>query len=145
MTSSSKAVGIKLWDGSAGHGVATVTNVTFSDITVDSSDYAAQIQVCYESVGTCVPSAHKLSDIVFENFRGTTCEPLISITFALVLILNSSGAEGSVVANLDCPADGTCGIVFESFNVSPPSGSAEVLCSNVPSSADIVCNGAASG
>ncbi|KAJ3971656.1 glycoside hydrolase family 28 protein [Lentinula raphanica] len=128
MSSSTKATGIKLWDGSSGHGVATVSNVTFNDITVDSSDYAAQIQVCYESTGTCVPSAHKLTDIVFSNFKGTT-----------------SGAEGSVVANLDCPADGTCGIVFESFSVNPPSGSAEVLCSNVPSSADITCAGAASG
>jgi galacturan 1,4-alpha-galacturonidase len=72
MISSSKATGIKLWDGSAGHGVATVTNVTFNDITVDSSDYAAQIQVCYESTGTCVPSAHQLTDIVFSNFKGTT-------------------------------------------------------------------------
>ncbi|KAJ4475786.1 glycoside hydrolase family 28 protein [Lentinula aciculospora] len=128
MTASSKATGIKLWDGSSGHGVATVSNVTFNDITVDSSDYAAQIQVCYESTGTCVPSAHQLTDVVFSNFKGTT-----------------SGAEGSVVANLDCPADGTCGIVFENFAVNPPSGSAEVLCSNVPSSADISCNGAASG
>ncbi|KAF5379882.1 hypothetical protein D9757_007172 [Collybiopsis confluens] len=128
MKTSSKATGIKLWDGSAGHGVATVSNVTFNDITVDSSDYAAQIQVCYESTGTCVPSAHQLSGVVFSNFQGTT-----------------SGNEGSVIANMDCPADGTCGIKFESFNVKPPSGTAQILCSNVPSSSGITCNGVASG
>jgi hypothetical protein len=60
-------------------------------------------------------------------------------------LLHSSGAEGDVVANLDCPADGTCGILFENFDVNPPSGSTQVLCSSVPSSADITCDGAASG
>ncbi|KAF5379883.1 hypothetical protein D9757_007173 [Collybiopsis confluens] len=128
MKTSTKATGIKLWDGSAGHGVATISNITFDDITVDSSDYAAQIQSCYEATGTCVPSAHKLTGVVFSNFQGTT-----------------SGKEGSVIANMNCPAAGTCGIVFENFNVKPPSGTAQILCSNVPSSSGIKCNGAASG
>ncbi|KAG6864846.1 hypothetical protein C0991_006787 [Blastosporella zonata] len=72
MINSSKATGIKLYDGTSGHGVATVKNVTFDHITVQNCDYAAQIQSCYGSTTTCVPSAHTLTDIYWTNISGTT-------------------------------------------------------------------------
>ncbi|KAG6821474.1 hypothetical protein H0H93_010198 [Arthromyces matolae] len=72
MINSAKATGIKLYDGTSGHGVATVKNVTFSNIVVDNSDYAAQIQACYESSSTCVPSSHSITDVYWTNISGTT-------------------------------------------------------------------------
>lgn len=74
MINSTKATGIKLYDGTAGHGIATVQNVTFDTVTVNNCDYAAQIQSCYGSTGTCVPSKHTVTDIFWKNFKGTTYE-----------------------------------------------------------------------
>ncbi|KAG6813861.1 hypothetical protein H0H92_006268 [Tricholoma furcatifolium] len=109
MINSTKATGIKLYDGSSGHGVATVKNVTFSNIVVQSSDYAAQIQVCYDSSSTCVPSSHIIEDVYWTGISGTT-----------------SSEYDPVVANLDCPADGTCDIYLSDFTVKAPSGGAEL-------------------
>ncbi|THU81731.1 glycoside hydrolase family 28 protein [Dendrothele bispora CBS 962.96] len=128
MIDSTKATGIKLYDGSAGHGIATVKNVTFDNIEVQNCDYAAQIQSCYESTGTCVPSKHIVDGVKWTNIRGTT-----------------SSSFDPVVANMDCPADGTCNISFSEFTVTSPSGGASVLCSGVDSNLGVSCSGAASG
>ncbi|KAF5383596.1 hypothetical protein D9615_003576 [Tricholomella constricta] len=72
MIDSTKATGIKLYDGASGHGVATVRNVTFDRVTVDNCDYAAQIQSCYGSTSTCVASKHTVTDVYWTNFQGTT-------------------------------------------------------------------------
>jgi len=132
MINSTKAVGIKLYPGGSSHGIATVNNVTFNSVTVDNSDYAAQIQSCYNSEeADCEanPSESAITDVHFTNFQGTT-----------------STREDPVIANLDCPAAGTCDIFFENFDVKAPSGSADMLCSNVDNSdSGLSCNGAASG
>ncbi|KAK7062761.1 hypothetical protein VNI00_000250 [Paramarasmius palmivorus] len=72
MIDSTKATGIKLYDGASGHGVATVRNVTFQDVTVQNCEYAAQIQSCYGSDGPCVASRHTVDQIYWKNIRGTT-------------------------------------------------------------------------
>ncbi|KAG6909344.1 hypothetical protein DXG01_000944 [Tephrocybe rancida] len=72
MIDSTKATGIKLYDGTSGHGVATVRNVTFDHIVVKNCDYAAQIQSCYGATTTCVPSTHTVTDVYWTNISGTT-------------------------------------------------------------------------
>ncbi|KAK0225623.1 extracellular exo-polygalacturonase [Armillaria fumosa] len=133
MIDSTKAVGIKLYQGGSSHGTATVKNVTYNDITVDGCDYAAQIQSCYGSDTTAectaAPSTATLTDVHFTNFKGTT-----------------SSKYDPVVANLNCPAAGTCDIYFSSFSVLSPSGKAGILCSNVDNSdSGLSCSGSASG
>lgn len=131
MIDSTKASGIKLYPGGSDYGTAVVSNVTFESVVVDSSDYAVQIQSCYNSeTSYCddYPSTATLTDVVFTGFSGktsTTYEP--------------------VVANLDCPADGTCGVTLSDMTVEPPSGSAEYLCANTPSDIGITCTSGASG
>ncbi|GLB41868.1 putative glycoside hydrolase family 28 protein [Lyophyllum shimeji] len=128
MIDSSKATGIKLYDGSSGHGVATVRNVTFDSITIQKCDYAAQIQSCYGSTDTCVPSKHTVTDVYWTNIKGTT-----------------STKEDPVVANLNCPSQGTCNLHFSGFTVKAPSGKANLLCTAVNSNSGVSCSGAASG
>lgn len=77
MIDSTKAVGIKLYEGGSSHGTATVKNVTFENVVVQGSDYAAQIQSCYDSASaadcTANPSTSSITDVNFINFSGTTC------------------------------------------------------------------------
>jgi galacturan 1,4-alpha-galacturonidase len=129
MTSSTKAAGIKLYPG--GYGSATVSNVTWDTVTVSDVGYAAQIQSCYSQTATyCAanPGSASLTDINFKNFKGTT-----------------STSYEPVIANLDCPEDGTCDIYFSEWAVEPPTGTAEYLCANIDSTPGIMCTSGASG
>lgn len=74
MVNSTKAVGIKLYEGGSTHGVATVSNVTWSDITVTNCDYAAQIQTCYDAADTsnCTSNTDTVTGVYFNKFSGTT-------------------------------------------------------------------------
>ncbi|PWY70749.1 endo-xylogalacturonan hydrolase A [Aspergillus eucalypticola CBS 122712] len=131
MINSTKAAGIKTYPSGGDHGTSTVSNVTFNDFTVDNTDYAFQIQSCYgEDDDYCAenPGNAKLTDIVVSSFSGTT-----------------SDKYDPVVANLDCGADGTCGISISGFDVKAPSGKSEVLCANTPSDLGVTCTSGASG
>ncbi|KAJ7895098.1 glycoside hydrolase family 28 protein [Mycena leptocephala] len=130
MINSAKAVGIKLYEGGSTHGVATVSNVTWSDITITNCDYAVQIQSCYNAASTtnCVANSDKLTGVTFQNFAGTT-----------------STKFSPVVANLNCASPATCLVVLKNFTVKPPSGTAQVQCSNIDDSLGVTCSGAASG
>ncbi|KAH8668449.1 family 28 glycoside hydrolase [Xylariales sp. PMI_506] len=131
MVSSTKASGIKLYPAGPDHGSAVVKNVTWENVVVDSSDYAFQIQSCYgEDASYCAeyPSTAQLSGIVVKGFSGTT-----------------STAYEPVVANIDCPAAGSCGVTLSSMSVKPPSGTAEYLCANTPSTLGVTCTSGASG
>ncbi|KAH0582776.1 hypothetical protein H2248_010687 [Termitomyces sp. 'cryptogamus'] len=128
MIDSAKATGIKLYDGTSGHGVATVRNVTYNNIVVKNCDYAAQIQSCYGSTSTCAASNHTITDVYWSNISGTT-----------------STKYDPVVANLNCPSLGTCNIHVSSFTAKAPSGKANVLCSAVDGTLGVTCSGAASG
>ncbi|KAJ7054396.1 glycoside hydrolase family 28 protein [Mycena amicta] len=130
MINSAKAVGIKLYEGGSAHGVATVSNVTWSDITVQNCDYAVQIQSCYNAANTasCIANTDTLTGVVFKNIIGTT-----------------STHNSPVVANINCSPSATCNVVLQGFNVKPPSGTADVLCSNIDGSLGVTCGGAATG
>jgi len=135
MIDSTKAVGIKLYDGSPNHGSAMVQNVTFDTVTVNGCGYAAQVQSCYgsTSAATCKanPSTSTISNIYFKNFSGTL-----------------SGDYKTVAGNFNCPANGTCDLHFSNFNPSLPSGTgkATYACSNIDNTdTGITCSGPASG
>ena len=131
MKTSAKALGIKLYPGGSAHGSPVVTNVTFSGVDVQSSDYAVQIQSCYgetEDYCTSNPSTGSISGVVFENISGTT-----------------SSKYDPVVANLNCPPKGSCGIKFTGFTVKAPSGKATVLCDSKVSNAGVTCTSGATG
>jgi galacturan 1,4-alpha-galacturonidase len=131
MVNSTKAVGIKVYPGGSAHGTSIVRNVTFDGIAVVNSDYAVQIQSCYgETEDYCesYPSTANITGVVFKDFTGTT-----------------SSKYAPVVANLDCPADGSCGIGFEGLEVQAGKGTAEVLCANVEGDLGVSCVDGASG
>ncbi|CAG8949035.1 hypothetical protein HYFRA_00002163 [Hymenoscyphus fraxineus] len=116
MKDSTKAVGIKYYPG--GYGDAVVKNVTYEDVTVDNSDYAIQIQSCYnEEADYCAshPSAAQLEGIHFNNFKGTT----------------SKKYKGTV-ANINCSNQDECDVHVQSFNVKSAGGTAAVLCAHTP-------------
>lgn len=116
MINSTKAVGIKLYPSGPSHGTATVRNVTWQNVSVENCPYAAQIQSCYgetSSYCTTYPSTAQIENVRFINFKGVT-----------------SGKYGDVVANLDCPANGSCGMSFENWAVTPPKGTAVFQCAN---------------
>ncbi|ROV96564.1 hypothetical protein VMCG_07776 [Cytospora schulzeri] len=131
MIDSTKAAGLKLYPGGSDHGNAVVTNVTFENFVIDGSDYAFQVQSCYgEDDDYCEssPSTATVSGVVIKGFSGTT-----------------SDKYDPVVANVDCPGDGTCDITMSDMTVKAPSGSAEYLCANTPSGLGVDCTSGASG
>ncbi|RAL62995.1 hypothetical protein DID88_004082 [Monilinia fructigena] len=98
IVNSSKAIGIKLYPGGSKYGTATVRNVTFNDFTVKNSDWAAQIQSCYNADATyCTsnPSTASVTEVYFTDFKGTT-----------------SSKHSPDVANLNCPGGGICDVNF---------------------------------
>ncbi|KAJ5560208.1 hypothetical protein N7513_002607 [Penicillium frequentans] len=130
MINSTKAAGIKTYPSGGDHGLSTVTNVTWSGVVVDGCDYAIQIQSCYgEDASYCedYPGDAVLSDVVFEGFSGTT-----------------SGKYGDVTGNVDCGADGTCGVTVSDYTVVAPDGESEVLCANTED-LGVTCTSRASG
>lgn len=131
MINSTKATGLKLYPSGPDHGSAVVSNVTFANVVVQNSDYAFQVQSCYsEDADYCAeyPSTAQLSGIVLSGFSGTT-----------------STSYEPVVANIDCPASGTCGITSSSMVVKTPKGTAEYLCANTASTIGVTCTSGASG
>lgn len=131
MINSTKAVGIKLYPDGPDHGTAVVSNVTFQNVVVQNSDYAFQVQSCYgETTSYCAsyPSTAQLSGIVVKGFSGTT-----------------SSKYAPSVANINCPAAGSCDLTMSSMTVKPPSGSASYLCANTPSTLGVTCKSGASG
>jgi galacturan 1,4-alpha-galacturonidase len=131
MTNSTKATGIKLYPAGDSHGSAVVKNVTFANVVVDNSDYAFQIQSCYNedaSYCTATPSTGQLTDIVVKGFSGTT-----------------SSKYAPVVANINCPKAGSCGLKMSGMTVKTTTGTATYLCANTPSGLGVTCSSGASG
>lgn len=131
MINSTKAAGIKTYPSGGSHGQSTVSNVTWTDVVVDGCDYAIQIQSCYgEDEEYCEenPGDALLEDIVFDGFSGTT-----------------SGKYDDVTGNLNCGADGTCGVTVSHYTVVAPDGESEILCANTPSGLGEECTSGASG
>ena len=131
MTTSTKAAGIKLYPGGSAHGTAVVRNVTWENVVVDSSEYAFQIQSCYnEEEEYCEesPSTATIEDVVVRGFSGQTAKKY-----------------SPTIMNLNCPAAGTCGVTMSDITVTPPSGSAKIVCANTPSDLGVSCTSGASG
>ncbi|KAK1238532.1 hypothetical protein MKX07_006678 [Trichoderma sp. CBMAI-0711] len=131
MIDSTKAAGLKLYPGPPKHGTAVVTNVTFENFVLKNTDYAFQVQSCYgEDASYCSssPSTAQVKGVVVRNFSGTT-----------------SSHYSPNVANLNCPAAGSCGLTLSNITVKPPSGSAVFQCANTPSSIGVPCSAGASG
>ncbi|KAL3435976.1 pectin lyase fold/virulence factor [Aspergillus tetrazonus] len=131
MISSTKAAGIKTYPSGGDHGLSTVTNVTWKDVTVQNCDYAIQIQSCYgedEDYCEANPGDAVLSGITFEGFSGTT-----------------SSKYDPVTGNLNCGEDGKCDVSVVDYSVKAPSGGGKVLCANTPTSLGISCSSGASG
>ncbi|KAJ5166317.1 uncharacterized protein N7482_005098 [Penicillium canariense] len=131
MINCTKAAGIKTYPSGGSHGQSTVTNVTWTGVVVDECDYAIQIQSCYgEDEAYCeeYPGDADLTGIVFDHFSGTT-----------------SGEYDAVTGNLDCGADGTCGVKVSSYTVTAPAGDSDVLCANTPSDLGVTCTSGAAG
>jgi galacturan 1,4-alpha-galacturonidase len=131
MINSTKAVGIKLYPGGSSHGMVFVYNITFERVIVNNCGYAFQVQTCYSSDKTTCeqhPSAATLSNINLIDFIGRT-----------------SNIYDPDVANIDCPADGTCDLTFSGWNIIAPSGNSTVLCSNYNDPSGVKCTPGASG
>jgi galacturan 1,4-alpha-galacturonidase len=114
-----------------GHGVSTVTNVTFNNIRVQESDYAIQIQSCYGEDGAyCTTNGNNavLKGIVFEGISGTTSKKYSPVT-----------------SNLNCGAKGVCDVKIKGYTVKAGEGTGQVLCANTPGSLSVVCAKGASG
>lgn len=131
MQDSAKAAGIKIYPAGPDHGTGTVLNVTWKDIACDGCDYAFQVQTCYgedETYCTANGNTGHVSDVIVQNFTGTT-----------------SGNYDDVVANIDCPNDGSCDIKMRDFDVKAPSGKSAVQCANTESDIGVTCSSGASG
>ncbi|KIJ62473.1 glycoside hydrolase family 28 protein [Hydnomerulius pinastri MD-312] len=124
LTNSQNGARIKVFGGSpdsnstAGGGNGYVKNVTFSDFYVQHVDYPIVIDQCYATPVSCVdyPSKIAVSDIYFTNFNGM-----------------SSGAEGSMVVDLNCTS-GCTDIVVSQTNLTSPYGNATYVCNNLSNS-----------
>lgn len=128
MINSTKAAGIKLYPGGTEYGTSYVSNVTYANVVVQDCEYAFQVQSCYGSeTDYCdeYPSTATLSGIVVNSVSGTI--------------------SGSDAMNIDCPADGTCGITMSDIDVTAADGDAVYLCANTPSDIGIDCTDGASG
>ena len=131
MINSTKAAGIKTYPSGGDHGLSKVSNVTFEDFTVDGCGYAIQIQSCYgedEEYCETHPGNAELTDITFSGFTGTTSDKYDPVT-----------------GNLNCGAEGTCGVTVSGYEVKAPSGDGKVLCGNTPEGLEITCEKGASG
>ncbi|KAL3454577.1 pectin lyase fold/virulence factor [Aspergillus insuetus] len=131
MIRSTKAAGIKTYPSGNGHGFSTVSNVTWKDVVVQDCDYAIQVESCYgEDDEYCEsnPGNAVLEGITFQGFSGTTSDKYDPVT-----------------GNLNCGADGECGVSVVDYEVKAPSGEAVVLCANTPGSLGVECTEGASG
>ncbi|KAK1752360.1 pectin lyase fold/virulence factor [Echria macrotheca] len=119
MLNGQHAARLKAWAGAdAGYGF--VDNVTFRNFWNANNEYTAFLDSCYFNIdaSTCAshPSRVNMTNIVFENFSGST-----------------SGKYGRAVGRLTCSPNAVCsGIHFRNFTVtSPCGGPAVILCDGI--------------
>ncbi|RBQ72134.1 hypothetical protein VDGD_05992 [Verticillium dahliae] len=125
---------LKSWAGEkAGYGF--INNVTFRNFWNANNEYAAFLDSCYFQINstTCAqfPSKVDISNVLFENFTGTT-----------------SGKYGRAVARLTCSSspNAVCeNIRFKDFNVQSPCGGPPViLCDGIKDGVGAPCVSATS-
>lgn len=128
MNGSAEATGVKVYPGGPSHGTAPVVNVTWKDVVCENCNYAIQIQQCYGETDTYCSeysSTGLVRDVLFQNFTGVTSQ--------------------SVVANLDCPGNGTCEVKVDDMRVIANNGDNTLLCANIPIDTGVNCTTGASG
>ncbi|KAF2224632.1 exo-polygalacturonase [Elsinoe ampelina] len=117
---------LKSWAGpNVGYGY--INNVTFRNFWNANNEYAAFLDSCYFNINatTCAayPSQVNVTNVLFENFSGTT-----------------SGKYGRAVAKLTCSSNpnAVCeNITFKNFTVTSPCGNstttnkAVIICDNI--------------
>lgn len=125
---------LKTWAGpDVGYGF--INNVTFRNVWNANNEFSAFIDSCYFNIDseTCAqyPSGMNITNILFQNFTGTT-----------------SGKYGNAVASLTCSTnpDAVCeNIRFENFDVtSPCGGKPVVICDGITGDIGIECVSASS-
>jgi galacturan 1,4-alpha-galacturonidase len=126
MVTSAKAVGIKIYPSGPNHGSAIVSNVTWSNVVVDASDYAAQIGGCYnepDDYCTLYPSTAQFTGIKLTSFSGKT-----------------STHYEPTTSEVTCPAGG-CDVAFTDYSVLSPLGTSKVICTkNGGTIAGVTCS-----
>jgi len=122
MSNAQNGARIKVFGGSpnpnstAGGGTGFVRNITFSNFQVNKVDNPVLINQCYSTpAAVCAqfPSNLSISDVHYIDITGT-----------------SSGAEGSVVVDLECSTNCT-DITAKGTRISPPNGAASYICKNI--------------
>ncbi|TBU59413.1 pectin lyase-like protein [Dichomitus squalens] len=112
-------------NSTVGGGTGYVKNITFEDFFVSNVDNPVLINQCYSTpAATCAqfPSNLSISDVHYINVTGT-----------------SSGAEGSVVVDLEC--SDTCeDITATGTKLTPKNGTAEYICKNIASTSELDFN-----
>jgi len=102
----------------AGGGSGYVKNITFANFHVENVDDPIFIDQCYSTdakVCAQYPSKVTISDVHYINVTGT-----------------SSGAEGTVVVDMQCSANCT-DITATGTNLRPPNGTATYICKEIVS------------
>ncbi|TCD71895.1 hypothetical protein EIP91_000027 [Steccherinum ochraceum] len=112
-------------DSTAGGGTGYVKNITFANINVEKTDTPIFIDQCYSTdADICAqyPSKLTISDVHYINITGS-----------------SSGAEGSVVVDMQCSTNCT-DITATGTSLSSPNGTATYVCKNIVSSSQLDFN-----
>lgn len=119
---------LKSWAGpNVGYGY--IRNITFKDFVIGNTDWPIVLDACYFNVNasTCAayPSNVNISDILFENFRGT-----------------SSGKNGLDVARLVCSPSAVCeNIQLKNIDLTSPKGSPpHIVCSGINGGIGVPCS-----
>ncbi|KAI8972908.1 pectin lyase-like protein [Trametes punicea] len=112
-------------NSTVGGGTGHVRNITFKDFYVQNVDNPILIDQCYNTpANVCAqyPSNLTISDVHYINVHGT-----------------SSGAEGRVVADLEC-SDICQDITAKDTHLSSPNGTATFICKNIASTSQLDFN-----
>ncbi|OCL05527.1 glycoside hydrolase family 28 protein [Glonium stellatum] len=130
MSNASDGARIKVWPGvpsalsgdlQGGGGTGAVSNVTYDTMKITNVDYAIEITQCYgqKNLTLCnqYPSSLTISDVLMQNFYGTT-----------------SKKYDPIVGYLVCSSPDVCsGITVRDINVhSPTTGGDGFTCANIP-------------
>ncbi|KAK3940277.1 pectin lyase fold/virulence factor [Diplogelasinospora grovesii] len=105
---------LKTWAGpNIGYGF--IDNVTFKNFWNGNNEYTAFLDPCYFNISASMcaayPSQVNITNVLFENFSGTT-----------------SGKYGRAVARLTCSPDAVCeNIRLKNFTVTSPCGDPPVI------------------
>ena len=129
MSNASDGARIKVWPGlpstlsgdlQGGGGTGAVSNVTYDTMEITNVDYAIEITQCYgqKNLTLCnqYPSSLTISDVLMQNFYGTTSTKL-----------------DPIIGYLVCSSPDVCShITVRDIAVHSPTGGDKFTCANIP-------------